>query len=79
MAEGHIKRLDKCTSDCFIAPRVITVNKDATIELALDAKSINRQLFENKYQMPIIDELLDGLSQLVTEKAAGTLYLRYST
>ena len=27
LKEGHIKRLDKCTSDCFIAPIVITVKK----------------------------------------------------
>ena len=48
LKEGHIKRLDKCTSDCFIAPFVITVKKDDSIKLALDAKPINRQLFVQK-------------------------------
>ena len=28
LTEGHITKLDKCTSDCFIAPIVITVKKD---------------------------------------------------
>ena len=27
LTEGHITKLDKCTSDCFIAPIVITVKK----------------------------------------------------
>ena len=42
LKEGHIKRLDKCTSDCFLAPFVITVKKDDSIKLALDAKLIIR-------------------------------------
>ena len=74
LTEGHITKLDKCTSDCFIAPIVITVKKDDSIKLALDAKTINRQLFKNKYQMPNVDELMDGVSQIVTENKNGTLY-----
>ena len=58
---GHIERLDKCTSDCFIAPFVITVKKDDSMKLALEAKLINRQLFKNKYQTLNVDELLHGL------------------
>ena len=74
LTEGHIIKLDKWTSDCFIAPIVITVKKDDSIKLALDAKPINRQLFKNKYQMPNVDELIDGVSQIVTENKSGTLY-----
>ena len=74
LKEGHIKRLDKCTSDSFIAPIVITVKKDDCIKLALDAKPINRQLFKNKYQMPNVGELLDGVSQIVTANTNSTLY-----
>ena len=74
LKEGHIERLDKCTSDCFIAPIVITVKKDGSIKLALDTKSINRQLFINKYQMPNVDKLLDGVSRIVTANTNGTLY-----
>ena len=74
LLEGHIQRLDKCTSDCFIAAIVITVKKDDSIKLALDAKPINRQLYKNKYQMPNVEELLDGVNQIVTAQAAGTLF-----
>ena len=44
------------------------------IKLAIDAKSINRQLFKNKYQMPNVDELIDRVSHIVTENKIGTLY-----
>ena len=74
LLEGHIQRLDKCTSDCFIGPIVITVKKDDSIKLALDAKPINIQLYKNKYQMPNVEEILDGVSQIVTAQAAGTLF-----
>ena len=37
------------------------------MKLALDAKSVNRQLYKNKYQMPNVDELIDGVSQAQTE------------
>ena len=74
LSEGHITKLDKCPSDCFITPIVITVKKDDSIKLALDAKPINRQLYRNKYQMPNVDELIDGFSQIVTAKTLGTLY-----
>ena len=73
MTEGQITKLDKCTSDCFKAPIVITVKKNDSIKLAMVAKPINRQLFKNKYQMPNVDELIDRLSQIVTENKEGTL------
>ena len=53
---------------------MITVKKDHSIKLAMDAKPINRQLFKNKYQMPNVDDLIDGVSQIVTENKNGTLY-----
>ena len=66
-------KLDKCSSDCFIDPIVITVKKDNLIKLAVDDKPVNRQLFKNKYQLPKVDELPDGVSQIVTANAVGTL------
>ena len=66
--------MEKCTSDCFIASIVITVKKDDSIKLAIDAKPINRQLYKNKYQIPNVDDLIDGVSQVITAEASGTLY-----
>ena len=72
--ERHFTKLGKCTSDCFIAPIEITVKKDDSIKLALDAKPMNRQFFKNQYQKSNVDELIDGVSQIVTENKEGTLY-----
>ena len=37
-------------------------------------KAHQQQLYKNKYQMPNVEELLDGVSQIVTAQAAGTLF-----
>ena len=50
------------------------MKKDDSIKLALDAKPINRQLYRNKYHMTNVDELIDGVSQIVSAKTQGTLY-----
>ena len=38
--DGHIKKLDKCTTDHFINPIVIIAKKDGAIKLAIDAKPV---------------------------------------
>ena len=38
MEQGHIKKLNKCTTDFFIAPIVFIAKKDGSIKLALNAK-----------------------------------------
>ena len=50
------------------------MKKDNSIKLALDARPINRQLYKNKYQLPNVDEVLDGVSQIVTANTVGELY-----
>ena len=65
MKEKHITKLDNCTNDCFIAPIVITAKKDNSIKLALDAKPLNAQVYKNKYQMPVVDELLGNVSNII--------------
>ena len=67
MASYHIEKLEKCTNDFFIAPIVITAKKDGSIKLALDAKPINGQIFKNKYQMPVVEELMDSIGQIITD------------
>ena len=67
MASNHIEKLEKCTNDFFIAPIVITAKKDGSIKLALDAKPINAQIFKNKYQMPVVEELMDSIGQIITD------------
>ena len=72
--EGHIVKLDKCTSDHFVAPVVITAKKDGTVKLAMDAKPMNSQVFKNNFQMPNLLELFDSAAQIITAKTEGTVW-----
>ena len=49
--QGQIEKLNKCTTEFFIAPIVLTAKKDCSIKLALNAKPMNAQIWKNKYQM----------------------------
>ena len=70
--EGHITKLQECSDKYFVSPIVITVKKDGSIKLALESRELNKQLHKNKYQMPNIDELVDGISQIIAEGKRGT-------
>ena len=56
------------------SPNCNKIKKDDSTQLVLVAKSINRQLFKNKYQMPNVDELIEGVSEIIRENKEGTLY-----
>ena len=73
--QDHIVKLDKCTSDHFVAPVVITAKKDGTVKLAMGAKPMNSQLYKNKFQMPNLLELFDSTAQTITAKTEGTVWL----
>ena len=38
LRDGHIKKLSRCSEDCFISPIVITAKRDGSIKLALNSK-----------------------------------------
>ena len=78
MNEGHIVKLQECSDKYFVSPIVITVKKDASIKLALESRELNKQVYKNKYQMPNIDELVDGISQIIAERKAGNVYFTTS-
>ena len=74
MNEGHIVKLQECSDKYFVSPIVITVKKDGSIKISLESRELNKQVHKNKYQMPNIDELVDGVSQIIAEKKAGNVY-----
>ena len=74
MNEGHIVKLQECSDKFFVSPIVITVKKDGSIKLALESRELNKQVHKNKYQMPNIDDLVDGISQIIAERKAGNVY-----
>ena len=69
--EGHIVKLNKCTSDHFVAPVVITIKKYGSIKLAIDAKLMNAQIFKNQYQLPNLLEQLDVAAQIINTDTRG--------
>ena len=74
MNEGHMVKLQECSDKYFVSPIVITVKKDGSIKLTLESRELNKQVHKNKYQMPNIDELVDGISQIIAERKAGNVY-----
>ena len=72
--DGHITKLDKCTTDYFINPILITAKKDGSIKFAMVAKPLNAQIWKNNYQMPNIEELIDSAAQIITSDVTGLVW-----
>ena len=51
----------------FTQPVVITVKKDRSVKIALNARAFNNSIAKDKYQMPNLDNLMD----MITEKTDG--------
>ena len=67
-------KLQECSDKYFVSPIVITVKKDGSKKLALESRELNKQVHKNKYQMPNIDELVDGVSQIIAEKSGECIF-----
>ena len=72
--DKHLEKLEKCTTDHFIAPIVLTAKKDGSIKLALNAKPMNAQISQNKYQMPNMHKLIDSAAQIITRDTPGKVW-----
>ena len=44
------------------------------MNLALESRELNKQVHKNKYQMPNIEELMNTVGQLISEKKSGDIY-----
>ena len=63
LKEGHIERVDEIKDDVFIQPTVITVKKDRSVKIALDARALNKAIDKDKYQMPNLDNLMEMIAE----------------
>ena len=70
LKDGHIEKVDKIQDDVFIQPTVITVKKDKSVKIALDARALNESIAKDKYQMPNLDNLIDMIAEEL-EKSEG--------
>ena len=71
---GHIRKIDKVTDEMFIQPVVITVKKDRSVKIALDARSLNNAILKNKYQMPDLESLMDKIAEVINSKQEGEVF-----
>ena len=72
--QGNIERLEDCSDKYFISPIVITVKKEGSVKLVLEARKLNKQVHKNKYQMPNLEELVDAVGQTISKKKLGEIY-----
>ena len=68
LKSGHIEKVSEIKHDVFIQPTVITVKRDKTIKIALDAREMNGNIKKDKYQMPNLEDLLNTLAETITAK-----------
>ena len=59
---GHLERLETIEQACFVSLVVITVKKNKTIIIALDARKLNESCVKKGPHMPNMVELLNQIS-----------------
>ena len=58
-----MKKINEKKDDVFIQPTVITVKKDRSVKIALDARALNQAIEKVKCQMPNVENLLDMVDE----------------
>ena len=74
LKEGHIEKVDKILDDVFIQPTVITVKKDKSVKIALDARALNESIAKDKYQMPNLENLIDMIAEKLDKEEGEAWY-----
>ena len=72
---NHLTRVNDIKQDNFISPTVITVKKDNSVKLAMDARILNDNTIKRKAQMPNLEELLGQVSMAITKDEEMPLYI----
>ena len=74
LKEGHIEKVDKIQDDVFIQMTVITVKKDKSVNIALDARALNQSIAKDKYQMPNLENLFDMIAEKLDKEEGEAWY-----
>ena len=74
LKDGHFERIEKFQEDVFIQPTVITVKKDKSVKIALDARALNQSIAKDKYQMPNLDNLFDMIAEELEKNEGEAWY-----
>ena len=71
---GHLERLETSEEDCFVSPVVITVKKDKSVKIALDARKLNESCIKKRQHMPNMDELLNQISAEISKNDTDPIW-----
>ena len=74
LEQGHIEKVDTIKDDVFIQPVVITVKKDRSVKIALDARALNNSIAKDKYQMPNLENLINMIAEKIDGKEGEVWY-----
>ena len=74
LQEGHIVKVQERKEDVFLQPTVITVKKDRSVKIALDARELNKNVIKDKYPMPNLDNLMDMIAEHVEQGPGETFF-----
>ena len=72
---GHLERLETIEEDCFVSPVVITVKKDKSVKIALDARKLNDSCIKKRPHMPNVDELLNQISAELSKNDTDPIWI----
>ena len=72
---GHLERLETIEEDCFVSPVVITVKKDKSVKIALDARKLNDSCIKKRPHMPNMDELLNQISAELSKNDTDPIWI----
>ena len=56
---GNLTRTNDIQQTQFVSPTVITLKKDNSVKLAMDARILNDNTIKRKAQIPNLEELID--------------------
>ena len=74
LKEAHIEKIDKIQDEVSIQPTVITVKKDKSVKIALDARALKQPIAKDKYQMPNLGNLIDTIAEKLDKKEEEAWY-----
>ena len=75
LKDSQIEKIDTIQDDVFIQLTVITIKKDKSVEIALDARALNKSIAKDKYQMPNWNNLIIMIPEELEKKRGGGMVL----
>ena len=75
MKSGHLERFETNEEDCFVLPVVITVKKNKTVKIAMDARKLHESCVEKRPHMPNMDELRNQISTELSKNDHDAIWI----